>query len=316
MDNHQLSGGAEGVRGGPRPAAITATAFVFSIERGDMPALQNSAEHGPRPMLNGILFNQLLGSMDKHMKEALILATIGVALMHASCNSVGQRLGEPDVKQRQADAESLLAKVRAVLPEGWEARLYWNPKDLEVEAPRYSVNWMDKKWREWLPGTDGRRIEISRKEIVRFLVDASGPNPIASYKRKEEEYLRFALTLGNLRHAEDINYRLAELNDRITRLEVVLKSSFSRREKDGFVQHSLPQDDEGRRAFQEYDRLWAIKRWFPQWSEGSASVGFRSLVRLRILPEEAQAEYRQVKKTVLNVLLPVPDLGYIPSYEE
>ena len=32
----------------------------FSIERGDIPAMQNFAEYGPRPMLNGILFNQLL----------------------------------------------------------------------------------------------------------------------------------------------------------------------------------------------------------------------------------------------------------------
>lgn len=254
--------------------------------------------------------------MDKHMKQGLILATIAVALMLASCNSVGQRIREPDVKQRQVAAESLLAKVRDVLPEGWEARLYWYPKDLELKPTPYPVDWLDKKWRDWLPGTDGRRIEIHRKEIVRFLVDASGPNPIASYKSKEEEYLRFALTLGTFRQAKEIKHRLAELNNRITRLEVVLKPSFSRREKDGFVQHNLPQDDEGRRAFQEYDRLWALKRWFPQWSEGSVSVGFRSLVWLRMLPEEAKVEYRQVKKTVLNVLRPVPGWEYIPSNEE
>ncbi|MCH8344913.1 MAG: hypothetical protein IH983_13130 [Planctomycetes bacterium] len=250
------------------------------------------------------------------MKQALILATIGVALMHASCNSIGQGIREPDVKQRQVAAESLLAKVRDVLPEGWEARLYWSPKDLELKPPRYTIKWLDKKWRDWLPGTDGRRIEIRRKEIVRFLVDAPGPDPIASYKSKEEEYLRFALTLGTVRQAEEINHRLAELNNRITRLEVILKPSFYRREKDSFVQHSVPRDDEGRRAFQEYDRLWAIKRWFPQWSEGSVSVGFRSLVFLRILPEEAKVEYRHTKQTVLNVLRPVPGWKYIPSYEE
>jgi hypothetical protein len=36
------------------------TSCAFSIERGDIPAMQDSAEHGPRPTLNGILFNQLL----------------------------------------------------------------------------------------------------------------------------------------------------------------------------------------------------------------------------------------------------------------
>lgn len=46
---------------GPRPAGMIGTSFAFSIERGDIPALQNSAELGPQPMLNGILFNQQLG---------------------------------------------------------------------------------------------------------------------------------------------------------------------------------------------------------------------------------------------------------------
>ena len=34
--------------------------FALSIERGDILGLQNSAARGQRPMLNGILFNQLL----------------------------------------------------------------------------------------------------------------------------------------------------------------------------------------------------------------------------------------------------------------
>ncbi len=45
---------------GRRPAGMIGTSFAFSIERGDIPAMQNSAEHGPRPMHNGIPFNQLL----------------------------------------------------------------------------------------------------------------------------------------------------------------------------------------------------------------------------------------------------------------
>ena len=48
IDNRQLSWGAGGAKDGPRPAGITATSFAFSIE------------HGPRPMLNRTLFNQLL----------------------------------------------------------------------------------------------------------------------------------------------------------------------------------------------------------------------------------------------------------------
>ena len=42
------------------------TSFAFSSERGDIPAMQNSTEHGPSSMLNGILFNELLSL---HKKE-------------------------------------------------------------------------------------------------------------------------------------------------------------------------------------------------------------------------------------------------------
>ncbi len=37
------------------------TSFAVSIERGDIHAMQDSAEHGRRSMLHEILFNQLLG---------------------------------------------------------------------------------------------------------------------------------------------------------------------------------------------------------------------------------------------------------------
>ena len=254
--------------------------------------------------------------MDKQMKHALIPATIGVTLMYASCSSVGQGIREPDVNQRQVTAELLLAKVRNVLPDGWEARLYWSPQDLKLKSTLYSPDWLDKKWQGWLPGTDGRRIEIQRKEVVHFWEDAFGPEPSASYVRKREVYLRFALTLGTARQAEEINHRLAELNNRITQLEIVLKPSFYCRNKDGFVRHSVPRNDEGRRALREHDRLWVIKRWFPQWSEGSVSLGFRSLVSLKMLPEEAKVEYLQAKQTVLNVLRPLLDWAYIPSDQE
>ena len=46
--------------GRPQPAGMIGSSFAFPIGRGDIPAKQNSAEHGPRPMLNGILFSQLL----------------------------------------------------------------------------------------------------------------------------------------------------------------------------------------------------------------------------------------------------------------
>ena len=68
MQNRQLSGegrgsGGPGVRdsGGaenaPRPAGMIGTLFAFPIERGYITAMQNSAEHGPQPMLCGILLN-------------------------------------------------------------------------------------------------------------------------------------------------------------------------------------------------------------------------------------------------------------------
>jgi hypothetical protein len=250
------------------------------------------------------------------MRQALILATIGVALMLSSCSSVGREVRKPDDEHNQADAKSLLAKVRDVLPEGWEARLYWSPDNPELKPTPFPVDWLDEKWRGWLPGLDGRRIEVRRREAVQFWVKASGPNPDAYYMSKQEEHLRFALTIGEVRQAEEINRRLVELNNTIKRLEVVLKTSFYRREKDGYVLHSVPRDDEGRRALQEYDQLWAIKRWFPQWSEGNLSVGFCSLISLRMLPEEAKVEYRDVKKKVIDILHPVPGWEHIPADEE
>ena len=49
------------IRWGRSPARRNDRRVVcFSIERGDIPAMQNSAEHGPPLMLNGILFNQRL----------------------------------------------------------------------------------------------------------------------------------------------------------------------------------------------------------------------------------------------------------------
>jgi hypothetical protein len=221
---------------------------------------------------------------------------------------------ETHATTRQAEADALLARVRGVLPEGWEATLYWNP-----EAPEFTplrVGSLDEKWRSWLPGMDGRRIEICRKKAVHFERAFSGPDPAGDYAEQVTEHLRFALTLGDARPKEEIHRRLAELDNMINRLETVLKPSFHRRENDGYVRHTVPRDDEGRRALQEYDQLWTIKRWFPQWSEGNLSAGFRSLVWLRMLPEDAKAEYRQVKEKVLNTLRPVPGWKYIPAGEE
>ena len=122
--------------------------------------------------------------------------------------------------------------------------------------------------------------------------------------------------LGDARPKEEIDRRLAELDNTIKRLEIVLKPSFLRREKDGYARHTVPRDDKGRRALLEYEKLWTIKRWFPQWSEGNISVGFRSLVWLRFLPEDAKVEYRQVKEKVLGTLRPVPGWKYVPADEE
>jgi len=95
----------------------------------------------------------------------------------------------------KADADALLAKVRDVLPEGWEATLYWNPEDPEFTPLR--VGSLDEKWRSWLPGMDGRRIEIRRKKAVHFDEDFAGPGPGGDYcVREKTEYLRFALTLA------------------------------------------------------------------------------------------------------------------------
>lgn len=48
--------------GAVAPEGLIGTAFVFSIERGDIHAMRNSAEHGPRSLLNRILFNPLPGT--------------------------------------------------------------------------------------------------------------------------------------------------------------------------------------------------------------------------------------------------------------
>jgi hypothetical protein len=162
---------------------------------------------------------------------------------------------------RQAGVDALLAKIRDVLPEGWEATLYWSPGDPEFTPLR--VGSLDEKWRSWLPGMDGRRIEIRRKKAVHFERAFSGPNPAGDYAEQVTEHLRFALTLGDARPREEIHRRLAELENKIKRLEIVLKPSFHRREKDGYARHTVPREDKGRLALQEYRLFWTIKRWFP-----------------------------------------------------
>jgi hypothetical protein len=81
-------------------------------------------------------------------------------------------------------------------------------------------------------------------------VGTEAPDPGSQYVREETEYLRFALTLGDARPEEEINRRLAELEKTIRRLEIDLKPSFLRLEKDGYVQHSVPRDEKGRHALQ------------------------------------------------------------------
>jgi len=46
--------------GGPRSVGMLGTSVVFSIGHGDIPAVPTSAWHGPRPVLNGSPFNQVL----------------------------------------------------------------------------------------------------------------------------------------------------------------------------------------------------------------------------------------------------------------
>ncbi len=247
------------------------------------------------------------------MRRTHILLMIGLMLILSACNPAK---AENAAEQRRADAEALLAKVRNVLPKGWEAQLYWNPNAPNFKPIRLSPDWPTEKWRDWLPGMDSRRIEVRRKELVHYSEDAPGPDPHAHYIQKVATRPRFALTLGERRKAEEVKQRLAELNSGIERLEVQLKSSFYRRNKDGYVQHTVPPDDEGRNAAREYDRLWTIKRWFPQWTKGSVSVGFRSLIWLMPLPEESKREYRKVKQSVLGVLKPVEDWNLIPAADE
>jgi len=249
------------------------------------------------------------------MKHGFMVVAAVAALMLSSCSSAKQEYREADAKQ-QADADALLDNIRNALPEGWEATLYWDSEDVENGSVQRPVDWLDDQWKHWLPGMDGRRIEIRRNKVVRYQVDISGPNPDASYVRNEEEYLRFSLTLGSHRQANDINDRLLVLNNMIKEQEEVLKSSFYRQEEDGYIRHSVPPDDKGKRALQEYDKLWATKRWFPQWSEGNISVGFRSLTYLRMLPEEAKVEYRQAKRRALAVLHPIQGWKYMPADEE
>jgi hypothetical protein len=251
------------------------------------------------------------------MKHTQILITIAVALMLFSCMRAKQDIRETDATNQKAEANALLGKIRDVLPEGWEATLYWDPEDIKKGPFQHPVDWLDDSWSRWLPGMDGRRIEIRRNKAVHYQVDGPGPNPyFASYVRNEKEYLRFAMTLGNAREQEDINKRLIELNNMIKELEVVLKPSFNHQREDGYIRHSVPGDDKGRQALQEYEKLWAIKRWFPQWAEGGISIGFRSLIWLRMLPEEAKVEYRQAKEKVLNILHPIQGWKYISADEE
>ena len=244
----------------------------------------------------------------------LLCATLAVAL--SSCKVIAADADEPPKPARRVDAESLLAQVRDVLPEGWEALLYWDPRDTELTPKPLPVNWMEDKWRSWLPGMDGRHIEVRRKKAVAYTVDASGPDPDGHYVREEVEYLRFALTTGEAKPPDEVGRRLSELNEEITRLETLLKPSRYRQLEDGFVQHSVPRDLAGRRALQQYDQLWTIKRWFPQWSAGGLSVGFRCLIQLRMLPEDAKADYRDVKRKVIGILHPARNWQYIPADEE
>jgi len=215
-------------------------------------------------------------------------------------------------KGKRADAEALLAKLRQTVPEGWGVTLYWDQEDTFFSG----YDWLAEEWRNWLPGQDGRRIEVRRKKYVEFWMDASGPDPNDHSMRKEIAYPRFTLTLGERRKAEEIKRRLAKLNSQIQLLEIELKPSFYRRNADGYVQHTVPADDRSRRALQEYGRLWAIKRWLPQWTERSLSIGFRSTIWLGILPEASQQEYRAVKRAVLNELEPLPDWDLIPAEED
>ena len=92
--------------------------------------------------------------------------------------------------------------------------------------------------------------------------------------------------------------------------------SRGRRDRAGFIHHSVPRDDAGRRALQQYDLLWIVKRGFPQWHAGDLSVGFRRLIAPRTLPEDAQNDYRKVKQTVLATLKLNPDWTYIPAEGE
>ena len=51
-----------GVKGDPEPAGSTGVMLCFTVEDGDFSGMPNSAYHGPRPGLNGVPFNQVLGS--------------------------------------------------------------------------------------------------------------------------------------------------------------------------------------------------------------------------------------------------------------
>jgi hypothetical protein len=256
----------------------------------------------------------LLGA-GREIHKAMYDTPSNRTLVKSTFEKAEKETRKPDAASQKADADTLLAKVRGVLRDGWEATLYWDPEDPEFRPLR--VGSLDEKWRSWLPGMDGRRIEIRRKKAVQVERAFSGGGPAGDYcVEVMTEYSRFALTLGAIRQKEEIHRRLAELESKIKQLEIVLKPSFSRREKDGYVQHTVPTDDKGRRALQEYYKLWRIKRWFPQWSQGKVSVGYRSLVAVEFHPKDARVEYRQVKEKVLSTLHPVPGWKYIPSDEE
>lgn len=223
---------------------------------------------------------------------------------------------EPQQHPERADAKKLLARLKQVLPAGWEARLHWNSAESKFKAQPIRVDWMEMSWKQWLPGMDGRHIEVRRKIAVEFFENVPGPDELRTYARKEVVIPRFALTLSEIRIADDIDNRLAKLNKSIKRLETILKPSFNERMKDGYIRHSIPPDDKGLRALQKYDQLWAIKRWFPQWSEGTLSVGYRSLTWPRILPDDAKKEFFDVKNKVLATLKANPGRKFIPANDE
>jgi hypothetical protein len=212
-----------------------------------------------------------------------------------------------EVDEQKTDAEALYAKISKVLPAGWEAQ--------EWKESKQELSWVPEEWRDFIPGTDGRLIAVRRKERVEVM-EAFAGGPGGTKMRKESLTIGFALTLGKRQTAEETQKRLAALEAELRKLEVTLKPSYRELKKDGSNQYSVPGDDDGRRALSAYDKLWSIKRAFPQWTEGSLSIGFRPLVWVRRIPDEQKREYFQVKEAVLAVLKSDAGWKVIPADED